>query len=148
MEKEQKKNETKEKKPLTEQQRLQRKKMLVYPLMGLLFLGRMWLTSHRPPRTGRRRSRVRDSTRTCPCPKTRKSSVTRRKPTSSCSWRTGRKNAGAWWATCPRSGTTARKSRTRRLHRTTTPDATEPSENERADKQQAAYAPPLPPTSG
>ena len=43
MEKEQKKNETKEKKPLTEQQRLQRKKMLVYPLMGLLFLGCMWL---------------------------------------------------------------------------------------------------------
>ncbi len=39
MEKEQKKNETKEKKPLTEQQRQQRKKMLVYPLMGLLFLG-------------------------------------------------------------------------------------------------------------
>ena len=43
MEKEQKKNETKEKKPLTEQQRQQRKKMLVYPLMGLLFLGCMWL---------------------------------------------------------------------------------------------------------
>ena len=43
MEKEQKKNEMKEKKPLTEQQRMQRKKMLVYPLMGLLFLGCMWL---------------------------------------------------------------------------------------------------------
>lgn len=43
MEKEQKKNETKEKKPLTEQQRQQRRKMLVYPLMGLLFLGCMWL---------------------------------------------------------------------------------------------------------
>lgn len=43
MEKEQKKNETKEKRPLTEQQRQQRKKMLVYPLMGLLFLGCMWL---------------------------------------------------------------------------------------------------------
>lgn len=42
MEKE-RKNETKEKKPLTEQQRQQRKKMLVYPLMGLLFLGCMWL---------------------------------------------------------------------------------------------------------
>ena len=39
MEKEQKKNETKEKKPLTEQQRQQRKKMLVY----LLFLGCLWL---------------------------------------------------------------------------------------------------------
>ena len=43
MEKEQKKNETKEKKPLTEQQRQQRRKMLVYPLMGLLFLGCLWL---------------------------------------------------------------------------------------------------------
>jgi len=43
MEKEQKKSETKEKKPLTEQQRQQRRKMLVYPLMGLLFLGCMWL---------------------------------------------------------------------------------------------------------
>ena len=39
MEKEQKKNETKEKKPLTEQQRRQRQKMLVYPLMVLLFAG-------------------------------------------------------------------------------------------------------------
>ena len=43
MEKEQKKNETKEKKPLTEQQRQQRKKMLVYPLMVLLFAGSLWL---------------------------------------------------------------------------------------------------------
>ena len=30
-------------KPLTEQQRQRRKKMLVYPLMGMLFLGSMWL---------------------------------------------------------------------------------------------------------
>ena len=43
MKKEQKKNETKEKKPLTEQQRRQRQKMLVYPLMVLLFAGCMWL---------------------------------------------------------------------------------------------------------
>lgn len=35
--------EAKPKKPLTEQQRQQRKKMLVYPLMGVLFLGSMWL---------------------------------------------------------------------------------------------------------
>ena len=33
----------KEKKPLTEQQRRQRQKMLVYPLMVLLFAGCMWL---------------------------------------------------------------------------------------------------------
>ena len=35
--------ETKPKKPLNEQQRQQRKKMLIYPLMGLLFIGSMWL---------------------------------------------------------------------------------------------------------
>lgn len=43
MEKEQKKNETKEKRPLTEEQRLLRRKMLVFPLMVLTFLGCMWL---------------------------------------------------------------------------------------------------------
>lgn len=43
MEKEQKRNETKEKRPLTEEQRQRRKKMLVYPLMVLTFLGCMWL---------------------------------------------------------------------------------------------------------
>ena len=45
MEKEQKKNETKEKRPLTEEQRLLRRKMLVFPLMGLTFLGCMCLIS-------------------------------------------------------------------------------------------------------
>ena len=43
MEKEQKKNETKEKRPLTEDQRLLRRKMLAFPLMVLTFLGCMWL---------------------------------------------------------------------------------------------------------
>lgn len=43
MEKEQKKNETKGKRPLTEEQRRRRRKLLVYPLMGLTFLGCMWL---------------------------------------------------------------------------------------------------------
>lgn len=43
MEKEQKKIETKEKRLLTEEQRLLRRKMLVFPLMGLTFLGCMWL---------------------------------------------------------------------------------------------------------
>ena len=41
--KKEQKNETKEKKPLTEEQRQLRRKMLVYPLMGLTFLGCMWL---------------------------------------------------------------------------------------------------------
>lgn len=66
MEKEQKKNETKEKKPLTEQQRQQRRKMLVYPLMGLLFLGCMWLI-FAPSSEDREKARQgQDSTRTCP----------------------------------------------------------------------------------
>ena len=45
METKEQKNEsiTKEKKPLTEQQRQQRQKMLVYPLMVMLFAGSMWL---------------------------------------------------------------------------------------------------------
>ena len=45
METKEQKNETrtKEKKPLTEQQHRQRQKMLVYPLMVLLFAGCMWL---------------------------------------------------------------------------------------------------------
>ena len=45
METKEQKNETRtrEKKPLTEQQRQQRKKMLVYPLMVLLFAGSLWL---------------------------------------------------------------------------------------------------------
>ena len=45
METKEQKNETrtKEKKPLTEQQRRQRQKILVYPLMVLLFAGCMWL---------------------------------------------------------------------------------------------------------
>lgn len=41
--KKEQKNETKEKRPLTEEQRQLRRKMLVYPLMGLTFLGCMWL---------------------------------------------------------------------------------------------------------
>lgn len=35
--------EVKSKQPLTEEQRQRRRKMLVYPLMGLLFIGSMWL---------------------------------------------------------------------------------------------------------
>ena len=31
------------KEPLTHEQRQRRKKMLIYPLMGLMFLGSMWL---------------------------------------------------------------------------------------------------------
>ena len=41
--KKEQKNETKEKRPLTGEQRQLRRKMLVYPLMGLTFLGCMWL---------------------------------------------------------------------------------------------------------
>ena len=35
--------EAKPEQPLTEEQRQRRRKMLVYPLMGLLFIGSMWL---------------------------------------------------------------------------------------------------------
>ena len=35
--------EAKPDRPLTEEQRQRRRKMLVYPLMGLLFAGSMWL---------------------------------------------------------------------------------------------------------
>lgn len=48
------KKEEKEKKELTPQQIQQRKKMLVYPLMGLVFLGAMYLILHRPKRTKQR----------------------------------------------------------------------------------------------
>ena len=41
--KKEQKNEPKEKRPLTGEQRQLRRKMLVYPLMGLTFLGCMWL---------------------------------------------------------------------------------------------------------
>ena len=41
--KKEQKNETKEKRRLTGEQRQLRRKMLVYPLMGLTFLGCMWL---------------------------------------------------------------------------------------------------------
>lgn len=42
------------KKELTPQQIQQRKKMLIYPLMGLVFLGSMYLILHRPIRTKQR----------------------------------------------------------------------------------------------
>ena len=44
----------KEKKELTPQQIQQRKKLLVYPLMGLVFLGSMYLILHPPTRTKQR----------------------------------------------------------------------------------------------
>lgn len=46
--------QVKEKKELTPQQIQQRKKLLVYPLMGLVFLGSMYLILHRPIRTKQR----------------------------------------------------------------------------------------------
>ena len=36
--------------PLTEEQRQKRREMLVYPLMGLLFIGSMWLIFAHPQR--------------------------------------------------------------------------------------------------
>lgn len=48
------KKEEKTKKELTPQQIQQRKKMLVYPLMGLVFLGSIYLILHRPTRMKQR----------------------------------------------------------------------------------------------
>ena len=118
MEKEQKKNEQKEKKPLTEQQRQQRKKMLVYPLMGLLFLGCMWLI-FAPSSEDREKAKQGQGFNTdMPLPEDSK--IIGDKAKAYEQLQLENRNAGAWWATCPRSGMTARKSRTRRLHRTTT----------------------------
>ena len=66
--KKEQKNETKEKRRLTGEQRQLRRKMLVYPLMGLTFLGCMWLIFSPCRRTGRRKGRGRDSTPDMPQP--------------------------------------------------------------------------------
>lgn len=104
--KKEQKNETKEKRRLTGEQRQLRRKMLVYPLMGLTFLGCMWLIFS-PSQEDREKERQGQGFNTdMPQPEKPESSATRRKPTNNSNWRKGRSSAGAWWATCPRSGTT------------------------------------------
>ncbi|MCS2886832.1 conjugative transposon protein TraM [Bacteroides fragilis] len=94
----------KERKPLTEAQRLKRQKMIVLPAMVLVFIGAMWLIF--APSSGKEQEREQAAT-TSRCPtRTRRTaglSVTRRKPTNRAQWRKGRRTAAApcsSWATC------------------------------------------------
>ena len=117
METKEQKNEsrTKEKKPLTEQQRQQRQKMLVYPLMVLLFAGCMWLI-FAPSSEDKEKERQGQGFNTdMPMPEDSKIIGDKAKATSSRIWKTSGRNAGAWWATSPRSGTTATVTRQRTM---------------------------------
>ena len=138
MEKEQKKNETKEKKPLTEQQRLQRKKMLVYPLMGLLFLGCMWLI-FAPSSEDREKTRQGQGFNTdMPLPEDSKIIGDKAKAYEQLQLENRQKerrgmvgDLSSFWHDGAEKPDTAAASDDYRLTQT------EPSENERADKQQA-----------
>lgn len=138
MEKEQKKNETKEKKPLTEQQRQQRKKMLVYPLMGLLFLGCMWLI-FAPSSEDREKARQGQGFNTdMPLPEDSKIIGDKAKAYEQLQLENRQKerrgmvgDLSSFWHDGAEKPDTAAASDDYRLTQT------EPSENERADKQQA-----------
>ena len=73
----------KERKPLTEAQRLKRQKMIVLPAMVLVFIGAMWLifapSSGKETGAGNKRLQHRDAR--CGTRRTAGLSVTRRKPT-------------------------------------------------------------------
>ena len=146
MEKEQKKNETKEKRPLTEEQRLLRRKMLVLPLMGLTFLGCMWLI-FTPSQEDREKERQGQGFNTdMPQPEDSKIIGDKAKAYEQ---QLLEKRQKQRWATCPRSGTTRRKERTRQTERTT---AAWHNRKHRRRRPEAEYrqasAPRLPPTSG
>ena len=138
MEKEQKKNETKEKKPLTEQQRQQRRKMLVYPLMGLLFLGCMWLI-FAPSSEDREKARQGQGFNTdMPLPEDSKIIGDKAKAYEQLQLENRQKerrgmvgDLSSFWHDGAEKPDTAAASDDYRLTQT------EPSENERADKQQA-----------
>lgn len=138
MEKEQKKNETKEKKPLTEQQRQQRKKMLVYPLMGLLFLGCLWLI-FAPSSEDREKAKQGQGFNTdMPLPEDSKIIGDKAKAYEQLQLENRQKerrgmvgDLSSFWHDGAEKPDTAAASDDYRLTQT------EPSENERADKQQA-----------
>ena len=130
MEKEQKKNEQKEKKPLTEQQRQQRRKMLVYPLMGLLFLGCLWLI-FAPSSEDREKARQGQGFNTdMPLPEDSKIIGDKAKAYEQLQLENRQKERRGMVGDLS-SPDTAAASDDYRLTQT------EPSENERADKQQA-----------
>lgn len=138
MEKEQKENETKEKKPLTEQQRQQRRKMLVYPLMGLLFLGCMWLI-FAPSSEDREKAKQGQGFNTdMPLPEDSKIIGDKAKAYEQLQLENRQKerrgmvgDLSSFWHDGAEKPDTAAASDDYRLTQT------EPSENERADKQQA-----------
>ena len=138
MEKEQKKNEQKEKKPLTEQQRQQRRKMLVYPLMGLLFLGCLWLI-FAPSSEDREKARQGQGFNTdMPLPEDSKIIGDKAKAYEQLQLENRQKerrgmvgDLSSFWHDGAEKPDTAAASDDYRLTQT------EPSENERADKQQA-----------
>lgn len=138
MEKEQKKNETKEKKPLTEQQRQQRRKMLVYPLMGLLFLGCLWLI-FAPSSEDREKAKQGQGFNTdMPLPEDSKIIGDKAKAYEQLQLENRQKerrgmvgDLSSFWHDGAEKPDTAAASDDYRLTQT------EPSENERADKQQA-----------
>ena len=138
MEKEQKKNETKEKKPLTEQQRQQRRKMLDYPLMGLLFLGCLWLI-FAPSSEDREKAKQGQGFNTdMPLPEDSKIIGDKAKAYEQLQLENRQKerrgmvgDLSSFWHDGAEKPDTAAASDDYRLTQT------EPSENERADKQQA-----------
>ena len=138
MEKEQKKNEQKEKKLLTEQQRQQRRKMLVYPLMGLLFLGSLWLI-FAPSSEDREKARQGQGFNTdMPLPEDSKIIGDKAKAYEQLQLENRQKerrgmvgDLSSFWHDGAEKPDTAAASDDYRLTQT------EPSENERADKQQA-----------
>ena len=138
MEKEQKKNETKEKKPLTEQQRQQRRKMLVYPLMGLLFLGCMWLIFAPSSEDREKVKQAQGFNTDMPLPEDSKIIGDKAKAYEQLQLENRQKerrgmvgDLSSFWHDGAEKPDTAAASDDYRLTQT------EPSENERADKQQA-----------
>ena len=71
---------SKDRKPLSEEQKRKRAKFVVYPLMFLLCLGSFYLYSHLPGRNGSGRIKDRDSIRKSLLPRTAAWKETRRMP--------------------------------------------------------------------
>lgn len=95
------KKEKKTAKPLTPKQLQQRKKLMVYPLMGLLFLGSMWLIFAPSEEREVNRDTVGAFNADIPCRRTTGSSATSGKPTSRRRRKGGRQRRCARWRTSP-----------------------------------------------
>ena len=149
MEKEQKRNETKEKRPLTEEQRQRRKKMLVYPLMVLTFLGCMWLIFVPSQKDGGKERQGLGFNTDMPLPENSGIIGDKAKAYEQQQLENRKKERRGMVATCPHSGTTGRKERTRQTERTTAAWHNRKHRRRRAEAEyRQASAPRLPPTSG